>query len=293
MKRARLKLSILLITYNQENYIGKCLEGIGIQQCDFDYNIVVADDASTDGTLAGIKSFSSGMDEKFVFMDSHKNIGYIKNYQRAFAACQGEYIAIIEGDDYWTDPHRLQKHVDFLDNHRECSFSFNRIIFFNEDKFDFSVRPWTKTEHYEYFTASQIAACNHIGNLSACVFRKNLIDTLPEEVYEFNTLTDWFLGVYMGQFGLVAELKRAMSVYRIHGSGVWAGQNAKKQLEQIRQNIPVYNRFFDFKFDKEYKKRDGELRDIIENRKKRRPKDFLPPFILSVAKWLIPPVFYQ
>jgi glycosyltransferase involved in cell wall biosynthesis len=288
-----MKLSVLLITYNQEHYIEQCLEGIKIQQCNFDFNIVVADDASTDNTLAKIKSFCEETKQQSLFLDSTTNLGYIKNYQRAFAACEGDYIAIIEGDDYWTDPYRLQKHVDFLDNHRESSCSFNRIVFFNEDKSDYYIRTWDNAETYKYYTAAQIASYNYIGNLSACVFRKSLIASLPEKVYKMDMFTDWFLGVYMGQYGLVAELKDTMSVYRMHGGGVWSGQNEKKKLEQIRQNIPDYNEFFGLKFNSEYLRYDTYLLSIIENQKSKKKKDYIPPFLFSLMKWIVPPVFYK
>ena len=120
-----MKLNIILITYNQQNYIRQTVESILMQTTDFDFNIVVADDCSPDSTLDIIKEYVEESKIEFVFLKNEKNLGYTENYKRAFAACNAEYIAIMEGDDYWTSPLHLQKHVDFLDLHKEYSMSFS------------------------------------------------------------------------------------------------------------------------------------------------------------------------
>ena len=132
-----MKLSILLVSYNHENYIQQGLKGIAIQQCNFEFEVIVADDCSTDNTLILIRDElgKKGLDYKV--LESTQNLGLEMNYKRGFEACQGEYIAVLEGDDYWTDPFRLQKHADFLDQHHECSMSFNRLIVFDQTTRDF------------------------------------------------------------------------------------------------------------------------------------------------------------
>ena len=95
-----MKINIILITYNHSNYIRPALESILMQETSYDVEIIVADDCSTDNTVEIIKEYESKT--KFVFLYLHKdqNIGYIRNYQQAFATCTGDYVAIMEGDDY-------------------------------------------------------------------------------------------------------------------------------------------------------------------------------------------------
>lgn len=123
-----MKANIILITYNQEKDIRQALESILMQKRTFDFNIIVADDCSTDTTLQIISEYAEKSDIEFIFLPQTSNLGYIKNYQRAFAACNRDYIAIMEGDDYWLSPSHLENHIRFLANHPECSMSYNRHL---------------------------------------------------------------------------------------------------------------------------------------------------------------------
>ncbi len=128
------KLSIFVVTYNQEQYIQKALDSILMQQVDFDYEIIVGEDCSTDSTPAICDQFVervngltgervNGLAELKVF-HHNPNKGLIGNWGFVLNHCHGEYIAMLEGDDFWTDPHKLQKQVEFLDKHPETVLTF-------------------------------------------------------------------------------------------------------------------------------------------------------------------------
>ena len=125
-----MKVDVVLITYNQEQYITYALESILFQRIDegVDVRVLVADDASTDKTLDIIRSYELKSTFPFVYLDSCPNMGHVKNYERAFAACDGDYTLVIEGDDYWCTPNHLSLHIKFLEEHRDCSMSVNGII---------------------------------------------------------------------------------------------------------------------------------------------------------------------
>ena len=109
-----MKLGILLVSYNHERYIKECVDCIIMQELPFEYEILVCDDCSTDSTLSIIESSlkQAGIEYSVLYRES--NIGLVMNYKKGFAECQGEYIAIIEGDDYWTDQKRVLKLVTFM-----------------------------------------------------------------------------------------------------------------------------------------------------------------------------------
>ncbi|MPN32337.1 hypothetical protein SDC9_179815 [bioreactor metagenome] len=152
-------------------------------------------------------------------MDAGENLGITKNYKRAFNACDAEYIAVIEGDDFWTDPYRLQKHVDFLDHHLECSMSFNRYIRGDIEAVNYEVFPQGNfAGNYTLFTSRDIACENIIGNFSACVYRKTAIDTLPDALFEM-TAYDWITNIMVGKNGMIGCLTDVMSFYRLHSAG--------------------------------------------------------------------------
>lgn len=275
-----MKLNILLITYNQEQYIEQALDSILMQKTTFEFNIVVADDCSTDRTFNILQNYAKDSSIEFVFLDNTANLGFVKNYQRAFNACSAPYIAIMEGDDYWISPRRLQQHVDFLDSHNEASMSFNRIIYYFQDKPDsFRVSPWNLDENFEKITTEQMIVGNKIGNLSACVFRKEVINRLKPEIFDLN-FADWLLGMSCGQFGYIAQLKEPTSIYRVHPNGQWSRMTENEQIKEIIKLIPVYNNYLDYKYNEDFLRYENYLKKILTQKDKKYSfKDFIPPIL--------------
>lgn len=116
----RPKLSIVLITYNHGKYIREALDGILMQKVNFAYEIVVGDDCSTDDTCDILKEYASKNPGLFRLILREKNLGRpTLNVYLTSMECQGDYLAYLEGDDFWTDENKLQKQVDFLDAHPE------------------------------------------------------------------------------------------------------------------------------------------------------------------------------
>ncbi len=111
---AKALVSILILAYNQEEYIADCLDSALAQQGDFDFEIVVAEDASVDGTLTICKDYQRRYPDKIVLLSNQSNRGVVQNYFNALEHCRGEFIADCGGDDYWPDPLRLQKQWKLL-----------------------------------------------------------------------------------------------------------------------------------------------------------------------------------
>src|SRR5579872_2594917 len=112
-----MKLSVMLITYNHELFIAQTLEGILEQRVNFDYEIVVGEDCSTDRTRDILMDFHNRYPRRILIQARHRNLGMMRNLEQTLSKCRGEYVALIEGDDYWTCRDKLQKQVDFLDAH--------------------------------------------------------------------------------------------------------------------------------------------------------------------------------
>jgi len=118
-------VSVSCITYNHEPYIRQCLDGFLMQQCDFEYEILIHDDASTDGTSEIIREYQEKYPEiiKPIIQTENQWSQGVRGIMAKFnfSRARGKYIALCEGDDYWTDPLKLQKQVDFLENNPEYS----------------------------------------------------------------------------------------------------------------------------------------------------------------------------
>lgn len=277
-----MKVNVILITYKQEDYIRQTVESILKQETTFDFNIIVADDASPDKTLDIIKEYARNSERKFVFLDNERNLGFVKNYKRAFEACSAEYIAIMEGDDWWAEPSHLQQHIDFLDNHPECSMSFNRHLRFFQDEIREEIFEWNNPCDYELLTTQDIIFINRIGNLSCCVFRTNLIKELDSKIYD-TLFADWLLGMIMGNYGYLAYLKGVTSAYRIHNNGQWTKMTDTEQHKFILDSADTYNKLLDFKYNKEFQELKRRKKIILfgDNSLRGKIKKIIPHNIIT------------
>ncbi len=128
-------VSICCIAYNQEAYLQSCLEGFLAQECTFDFEVLIHDDASTDRSAEIIRTYAARYPEiiKPIFQTENQYRQGVKiNATFNFPRVQGRYVALCEGDDYWSDPKKLQKQVDFLETHPECGMVYTDIDFWEE-----------------------------------------------------------------------------------------------------------------------------------------------------------------
>ena len=127
------KVSVCVVTFNQKDYIRQCLQSIIEQKTNFDFEIIVSDDCSTDETRAIVEEFSDKYPNIVKPIYHEKNIGAYKNFLFAHQAAKGKYIAHVDGDDYCL-PDKLQVQTDFLDLHQECNVLFHRMKILYENK---------------------------------------------------------------------------------------------------------------------------------------------------------------
>lgn len=278
------KVNVILITYNHSTFVEKALRSILEQITDFKYNIIVADDCSQDDTVEIIKNIEKETDVEFVYLPNNKNLGIMKNYKRAFEACNGKYVAILEGDDFWTNAYRLQKMVDFLDAHYECSMAFSRYKVMNFEKGKAHVQPMYGAEDiafsYKYVTGHDLAYDNLIGNFSTCVYRKECLAALPKEIYDMRCY-DWLLNILMSRMGPIVCLMQVMSVYRIHEKGVWSGQDRLEQLQDLVALIDNYNEYTEYEFTEGFTAHKERLLEMI---RLETVKDNLPEVVTKDGK---------
>ena len=262
-------VDIILFCYKQEQYIEQALRSIYAQELpkDVTARIIVADDCSPDDTLNIIKRLASESPFPIEFLPEEPNMGISKNYQRSFAATKAEYVAILEGDDYWL-PNHLQQHLDFLPNHPECSMSMNEIMYLQEETGETSIGYMVKNPSASYVLADvykQIICGNQLGNLSACMFRGQYLRELPSNLFDI-PIADWMLGVMLAQNGYLGIMKGSTSVYRVKASGVWAGRNRWRQHLIMLKDADMYDKFQNGKYHKEWKQfKNNCWKDVRDN----------------------------
>src|SRR5262245_52106657 len=116
-----MKVSVLIITYNHESFIAQAVKSALERRTDFEYEIVIGEDCSTDGTRRILMDLQGRYPKRVRLLLHDRNVGMQENLIRVLRACQGDYVALLEGDDFWLSSHKLQKQVDYLAAHPECS----------------------------------------------------------------------------------------------------------------------------------------------------------------------------
>jgi len=246
------KTSILLITYNQEKFIRQALDSVLMQQVDFPIEVVIADDYSQDSTLAIAREYQGGA-HNVRLLPSEEKIGITRNLQRGFAACQGKYIAVLEGDDYWISPNKVKTVSTFLDQHQECSFCFHRLIRYDETSDCAAVHPMIEAgSDFTVFSASDLARGNFVGGLSTCTYRREVIDSLDPGLWKLK-VREWPFNIVVATHGPIGYVPEILSIYRAHWGGIFSKKTVDEQIPILRELIESYNKYLNFKFDAEFR----------------------------------------
>lgn len=241
-----MKVSVEMVTYNHERFIAQAIESALMQQVDFDYEIVIGEDASTDNTRDIVIGYQRRNPDKIRLLLPEKNLGGHKNAIQTHKACQGEYIALLDGDDYWTSPHKLQKQVDFLHSHPEYAMCFHDAMTFYEDRTRES-HSYCPANQKEISTLEDLLVENFIPTCSV-MFRRGLFDEFPDC---FNTLKmgDWPLHILNAQHGKIGYINEVMGAYRVHRGGVWSRLNAIQAFQAYIEFLDKMNTYLDFKYE--------------------------------------------
>jgi glycosyltransferase involved in cell wall biosynthesis len=210
------KVSVLTITYNQEAYISDALEGILMQETDFDFEIVVGEDCSTDRTREVLLAYQQKYPDKIRLLLHDRNMGAQRNFQVALAACRGEYIAFCEGDDYWTDKHKLQRQVAIMDANPNASMSFHRAHFVTADGTVTGVSNELETQYV--FTIEDVIRKDWFILSCSMFFRRSKFE-IPSWWPEV-TNGDYAIHLLCALKGEILFSAEVMGAYRKHGSGL-------------------------------------------------------------------------
>jgi len=256
------KISVCMITYNHEKYIAQAIESVLMQRTNFDYELIIGEDDSDDRTREIVLSYAERHPEKIrPLLNDRANVIYVNgrptgrwNLVNTMKQAKGEYIALLEGDDYWTDPNKLQKQVDFLESHGEYVICFHNVLISFEDiKKPTRLREkgrfiWNTYTIEEIIINSVKVRLTPPGHTSSAVFRNIMIGNFP--AWFFDSLSgDIPLFILINDLGLSKYLNEKMGVHRIHAGGV---SQKPSRTEVFNNQISMYeslNRHFNYKYD--------------------------------------------
>ena len=218
-------VSVACITYNHEKYIEDAIEGFLVQETDFPFEILIHDDASTDNTANIVREYAEKYPNiiKPIFQKENQYSKGKKIFPIVTHLCAGDYIAICEGDDYWTDPKKLQTQVVFLEENPDYVITYTAVKAFDEN----GVIETYVGGALNDLSEKQLKRASPINTLTTCF--RNVINEYPPEfsIAKIGDLTTWsFLGAH-GKGKFISEIKP--SAYRVHDGGIFSKQSSKKK----------------------------------------------------------------
>ncbi|UCD50360.1 MAG: glycosyltransferase [Phycisphaerales bacterium] len=232
-----MKASVLIVTYNQEAVIGQTVESVLTQVTDFDYEIVIAEDCSSDHTRAIVCEYRDRFPDRIRLLLREQNLGLMRNLPQSFLECRGQYVACLDGDDYWTSPHKLQSQVDFLDAHPDCSICFHNALMVWDDAAQPPVLHSPPGRRPTY-TVDELLTHDFIST-SAAVVRNHLVREFPSWFTSL-PVPDWPFFVLHAMHGKIGYLDEDWSVYRQGEAGAYCRLAQEKRMEQNVNIIRVY-----------------------------------------------------
>ncbi|NRF37246.1 glycosyltransferase [Pedobacter foliorum] len=219
-----LMVSVCCITYNHEKYIAQALEGFLMQETNFKYEILIGEDKSTDGTKAVVEAYRKQYPEMIKLITHDTNIGAIRNQIGVLTQAKGKYVAMCDGDDFWTDASKLQKQVDFLEanddyviccHHSEVIDDQDKIVYVKDSpvalEFDYKDVLLGKREETRICSLMM----RNIKEVTEVTAQSWYLDT-----YGTDTLLKLYAVANTGK--KIYVLPDVMACYRYHNGGIWS-----------------------------------------------------------------------
>jgi len=281
-------VSILMLAYGHEKFISKAIESVLMQKTNFSYQLIIGEDFSIDNTREIVGKYAVKYPDKIRAIFNHENIGMIANAIQVYKACTGKYIAILEGDDHWTDPLKLQKQVDFLERNREYSICFHYVDVIDENNNLLQKHGEVRRNIY---TQKDIFLDNKTETRTcSMLFRKESIsEVLPEWLNKVSAF-DRFWKLLCLENGNGYVLKESMAYYRKHPGGVWSTLTYNKLKEKKDNDLRIMIEKFGKKYPDQirYAKIKHDLDFVLYYSKKNQSKKAWKIFLLSS---LYPPLY--
>ena len=242
-------ICVCVTAYNIEKYIRACFDSILSQKTEYPLQIVVGEDCSTDNTPSILREYEEKYPGIFNIEFNRENMGMINNFQKTLNRCNGKYIAVMDGDDVWTNEHKLQTQVDFLEQHPDYVLTFHNALICDSIMNETSTYQKKYPERYELFkndipvSQDQIIQWRGIlGATSSIVFRKS-----------FDYFPDWIRGLYglepmlftlLHPFGKYKYFDQVMSSYRIHHNSTDRSYTAIRKATRDIGEYKTYQKYF-------------------------------------------------
>src|SRR5262245_57174465 len=222
-------ISVIVVTHNHERFIGSALESVLNQRTTVPVEILVSEDASQDRTRE-IVSNAASHNASIQLMLSERNLNSNEVTYRAIRASRGRYVAVMDGDDCWISPEKLERQRQFLESHPASSVCFHDVRVIDEN--GATLEATRLGNRVEAFTGlSDVLAGNYVPG-SAPMFRRETVAAMPDWLANA-PYADWALLIAAARHGNVGYLPEPLGAYRVHGRGSWSGLDERTKAENV------------------------------------------------------------
>lgn len=207
-----------MIAFNHAEFIAQAIESVLAQIAPFPFELVIGEDCSNDDTVKIIETLSKNNPQIIRARFNSPNLGMLPNFLMTLSECRGKYVAMLEGDDYWSDTAKIARQVRFLEENHSYAMCFHPVQVLENGKItnhDRFTRPVPETT-----TIRDLARGNYIHTCSV-MYRRESLQDLPENFMQ-SSVGDYYLHMLSARNGLIGRLPQCMSVYRVHSGGVWS-----------------------------------------------------------------------
>lgn len=233
-------LSVLVITYNQEKYISQTLDSILSQKHNYDYEVVVGDDCSSDDTKNIISRYVSNYPEIIIPLFNKKNLGVVGNYFNVIAQCRGKYIMQCAGDDWWL-PEKVEKQIQFMEENPDCCMCYGKAKKFNETRNQYE----DDCIGFADTTFERLLQLNCIPALTVCIRREKVIEYLDSiaPLTKKWLMEDYPLWLWCSAKYSIKYLPEEFGVYRVLSFSASHSSDIDKQIAFFKSTCEIKNYF--------------------------------------------------
>jgi len=231
-------VSVCMITYNHEKYIAEAIEGVLMQEVDFDVELIIADDASKDNTSEIIKKYVDNHPKgNWIKYNRHRsNLGMMPNFIWALEACQGKYVALCEGDDFWNDPSKLKKQIEFLEKNTHFVLTYHPVdVLFPDGR----LNKYEIGKKYIKISKGNQVDLSLYGNFihtPSVVFKKNFRH-IPKYFKDLE-VGDFFLYLFICDKGKFSRQDFKGAVYR-YGVGTFTSESLDSIRSKFKKSLLI------------------------------------------------------
>lgn len=236
MSEATPTVSVAMRTYEHAPFVAQAIESVLIQEAPFEFELVIGEDCSADGTREIVERYAERHPERVRAVLPAENVGHGEILRRVLDATRGRYIAYLDGDDYWTSTAKLRRQVSYLEGHPECAECFHDASLV----YDAAATPSGVTTpalaETGFALADIVTEC--FVPSPAMMFRREVVAELPEWAFD-SAWIDWLIHIRCAERGPLGYIPEPLAAYRVHDGGMFS---ALDRISQIEEDLRFYER---------------------------------------------------